>query len=465
MTADFYLRHFTGFALQLVPGCVLLLLSFDGERLRKGRSFSYAMLIGEALLFSLIFPVVNHSSAFFHSNLGSNLYMHIAILAVALLYFYMIADSWLRKLAALLCVIVNAAVQYSLANILMNFLPFENQPEVYSTNTVISYIIVTAVSFPFIVLFFCRIFRPYLMNANIRYMTLDLVLLLGISILYIVILPVYSGLWQEAEDILGIGYGYYVPFVLLMTLLLSLTFYSLMKVSLVRSKESEQAMYNAITKQSYENIKHSMDKQREQLHDVRQLLASMSSITENGTREDIIRYISEATERTKRTDVRYCLDPCLNGILQYYAAILDSHDIPFTVKANCGKLPFDDVDLTILISNAMENAVRSALEYRGQTADGDTADGIRFTAGVIANEFAVQIENPCVFASISHPYKKSPGSFLPADAFVSATGGGIGLRRMEDITKTYDGGASFCFDSARHIFITRMTLSMLENGR
>ncbi|MBR1522885.1 MAG: GHKL domain-containing protein, partial [Lachnospiraceae bacterium] len=145
--------------------------------------------------------------------------------------------------------------------------------------------------------------------------------------------------------------------------------------------------------------------------------------------------------------------------------------------ANCGKLPFDDVDLTILISNAMENAVRSALEYRGQTADegaaiygeqasdGDTSDSIRFTAGVIANEFAVQIENPCAFASISHRYNKTPGSFLPADAFVSTTGGGIGLRRIEDVTKTYDGGASFCFDSAKHIFITRMTLSMLENGR
>ena len=37
----------------------------------------------------------------------------------------------------------------------------------------------------------------------------------------------------------------------------------------------------------------------------------------------------------------------------------------------------------------------------------------------------------------------TPCIFLPADAFMSITGGGVGLRRMESIAKKYSGDASF----------------------
>lgn len=462
MTLDFYIRHSIGFAMQLIPGCVLLLLAFDEDRLRKGRMFAYSMLIIIASVLSLIFPVVNHSLKS-HVNMGSNIYMLLSIIVIAVVYFCLVSDSWFKRLSALLCVIVYASLQYSLSNVLMFILPVESQSQVYSTNTVTSYIIVTLITFPFIAVFFCRIVRPYLATTAVRHIYLESALLLGISLLYMIVIPIYSGLWVETQWILGLGYSYYIPFVFFMTVLLMLSFYCTMKLTLTRTRESEYMLYAAILKQGYDDIRRSMDKQRGQLHDVRQLLATMSSIAENGTKEDLLKYIQETTERTKRTDIRYCLDPCLNGVLQYYAGILESSGIPFTVKARCDKLPFDDADMTILISNAMENAIRSTTEYNKQALK-TPSDGIRFTAGIVLNELAVQIENPCLFASISHRYNKSAGTFLPADAFMSITGGGVGLRRMESIAKKYSGDASFCFDGIKHTFTTRLTLSMHEMG-
>ena len=69
-----------------------------------------------------------------------------------------------------------------------------------------------------------------------------------------------------------------------------------------------------------------------------------------------------ANDYTTVSDTRFCENPCVNGLLDYYAGFAEAQGVSLSVRAVCDRLPFSDVDLTILLGNALDNAVRAALE-------------------------------------------------------------------------------------------------------
>lgn len=111
----------------------------------------------------------------------------------------------------------------------------------------------------------------------------------------------------------------------------------------------------------------------------------------------------------------------VNFALVYAVAQYMTVSIACTVKAECGKLPLSPVDLTVILANALENAVRAA----GET----NAPWLDVKIGVVGGSLAVEVENSCAgvkFARGAHGEK-----FLPASAFLSGReGGGMGLKSI-----------------------------------
>ena len=167
---------------------------------------------------------------------------------------------------------------------------------------------------------------------------------------------------------------------------------------------------------------------------------------------------------TAVSDKRFCSNSCVNGLLNYYAGLAEAQHIDFSARAVCGQLPFSNADMTILLGNALDNAVHAASEFGDAVPD--LCPEIRFSADIINDQFAIQIENSCLSVSCAPASQKGNRAggedWLPADAFKSTHSSGYGLKSMEMITGKYGGNAWFSFDAKKRIFVTRLMLPVSE---
>ena len=98
-------------------------------------------------------------------------------------------------------------------------------------------------------------------------------------------------------------------------------------------------------------------------HDMRHFLLTISAFIENGDDKKALDYINDVIKITDSTvNHRYCPNNTLNMILASYEEIMTENHIDFRCNINIPKtLPFSDVDITSILSNALENAVHAVL--------------------------------------------------------------------------------------------------------
>lgn len=98
-------------------------------------------------------------------------------------------------------------------------------------------------------------------------------------------------------------------------------------------------------------------------HDMRHFLLTISAFIENGNDKKALDYINDVIKITDSTvNRRYCPNNTLNMILASYEEIMTENHIDFRCNINIPKtLPFSDVDITSILSNALENAVHAVL--------------------------------------------------------------------------------------------------------
>lgn len=467
MSVGLYLRSFCGFALQLVPCAMLLPIPFGQEVFPKGKRRAFILLAVLALGFSLCYPlnVLWNMGLTEDTNLDDNLFMLLAIVGVATLFIGITHESLMRKLSVLSIVVSYAAIQFFLANMVMDFLPLERKQLVYDDGTLIAYLIVTAIMLPLLVFFMRSKMKRYMSTLeSASGARMELSFLIVTLVMYLILNVLYSALWIKLRDTLQLSFVYFIPFSLFLAVLLIFTFYFTINLSVFKARSAEQAVELALMRQNYEHIEESIGQQKRALHDTRQLLRSISALAKDGTKEDLLKYIDEAMDYTTVSDTRFCANPCVNGLLNYYAGFAENQDVVLSVRAVCDRLPFSDADMTILLGNVLDNAIRAASEF-GAAQPGSKPE-IRFSANTINDQFAMQIENNCLAVSYTQAFQKGNHAgkeiWLPAGAFKSTHGGGYGLRRMEMITGKYGGHAWFSYDAESHTFVTRLMLPVSE---
>lgn len=467
MSFGLYLRCFCGFALQLVPCAMLLPVPFRDEAFARGKRWACLGLAVLSVGFSLCYPLIvwlNIDQAV-NSNLDDNLFMLAAIVGVTAFYARITQVNLIQKFSALFIVISYAAVQFFLANMLMDFLPLKKQDMTYNDATLVAYLIVTTVLLPLVALFMNSKLKKYLeILGHTNHSRLELGFLIAVLVLYLVLNALYSALWIKLRDTLQLSFVYFIPFSLFLSILLIFTFYFTINLSVFKARSAEQAVEIALMRQNYTHIEENIERQKRALHDTRQLLRSISALAKDGTKEELLKYIDEAMDYTTVSDTRFCENPCVNSLLDYYAGFAEAQGVSLSVRAVCDRLPFSDADLTILLGNALDNAVRAASEF--SKARPDSRPEIRFTADTINDQFAIQIENPCLAVSYATAFREGNHvggeDWLPADAFKSMYSSGYGLRRMEMITGKYGGHAWLSYDAKDRVFVTRLMLSVSE---
>ena len=96
-------------------------------------------------------------------------------------------------------------------------------------------------------------------------------------------------------------------------------------------------------------------------HDMRHFLNNISSYIGNGEIEKAQELIHEVISATEKTATRrYCKNEIINLILSSYEEKIRTNAIAFKYLIQVPEhLPYSEVDLTAILSNAMENAVKA----------------------------------------------------------------------------------------------------------
>ena len=96
-------------------------------------------------------------------------------------------------------------------------------------------------------------------------------------------------------------------------------------------------------------------------HDMRHFLTNLSGLIENNETEKALAFIGEIISTTDRTATRrYCKNESINLILSSYADRITGRNIEYKCTVQVPeRLPYSDVDLTAILSNALENAVHA----------------------------------------------------------------------------------------------------------
>ena len=131
------------------------------------------------------------------------------------------------------------------------------------------------------------------------------------------------------------------------------------------SADNLNAMLNLKQMQSYKEI--SLIKQNAKnmaliRHDMRHFLTTILNYIDKGDTDLVKKYIYNIIEDVNNTAIKkYCSNETVNIILSSYenAIIKNDIDFQFTIEIP-NKLSVKDVDLTSILSNAMENAINAA---------------------------------------------------------------------------------------------------------
>lgn len=98
-------------------------------------------------------------------------------------------------------------------------------------------------------------------------------------------------------------------------------------------------------------------------HDLRHHFLQLSALAEHGELEKIKEYLSGAVSKIPDLDLHFCENKAADSVIGYYCALARRDSIPFQARANIpASLSTDEIDLCLILSNLLENALEASLK-------------------------------------------------------------------------------------------------------
>ena len=193
-----------------------------------------------------------------------------------------------------------------------------------------------------------------------------------------------------------------------------------------------------------EALRTSQQQTRAYRHDLRHHLQYISACIENGRGEQAQEYIQSICSEIEASKVTtYCENEAANLIFSSFAGRAESCGVPLNIQAHIPQLiSVAETDLCVLLSNALENALRACRRMKAENGPAY----IEVTAREKNGHLFLQFVNPC-------PEGIQFENGLPV---THAEGHGIGVRSICAIVEKYKGLSDFSVQEGR--FILRVSL-------
>lgn len=459
MSISFYLEHLAGSCLVLFPIALMLFFPYEKERWRIRPLVRY-ILIAALGVVSAVYP-------FWASVRASGLYLALAILALIIAFFCLIRDSFTRKCATLFvsvfCLKAQAvlAIGYAAVRDLVSGAEAE-YALVFNGGSVLMVFLGAVVLVPLIAVFERRILKPYLRSVSRRVMWLEILLLAVIDLVIFLLAFFFVGLFIAiASEINKVPVWFVIPGLFLFILALFAVYFVIFRTTLLQTREVEDRLQTELLRENSVSLQRAMEHSHEIYHDLRQLLRQLNAMSERGGFSELEPYIEKIVSLTEHTDTVFCENKCLNALFQYYTGYANENHITIRISAICGEVSVEDTDLTLLLANALENAINGAVEYQRQTGKDPEVSAF---VGIIKHRLLIQITNRCITVNYSLDVAENEKhTLLSADAFLSThEHSGHGLKRIDSIADKYQGTARFQFNAAKSLWTTRIAIPVRQ---
>lgn len=458
----FFLSHFLGFLIQYGTAMVICLIPYHEEAFLLSRKRTIQGFLMMAVPLSALDPVILKITERIdvnQLNAAANGYMLCAILLSCVLYFHFIRAEMIKKWLVLMLAMIYAVTHYLIANALYYHLEDTWTYEVYPPLATAMYALTAVFLFPLMAMIMRRTIRKYLDEMEIGQIRRGFIIILIVSILYLLLLISWASLpeYLEMENWRNIAHKIMRPLAVLI-----LVYCLLFREGLWRKRDSDQKKYAEIQSLQYAAITREMEDFRRTRHDMRHYLGQLSELLAQGKTEEMKKYLDELIGYTvSPAQVNYCKNEVINGLLQYYAGYASEDNIRFEIHARCENLAIQATDLTVVLGNILENAIRSSR----QTTEAQRRL-IQVRIDTIGTFLVLEVVNPCAGVRLSEAYAsfrktRSEDGFWPAEAYLSSReDGGLGLGSIAHTASKYDGSARFRYDETEQTFTTRVRLDV-----
>lgn len=237
-------------------------------------------------------------------------------------------------------------------------------------------------------------------------------------------------------------------FVLSAALLILLFWFNLiflmMAASLNRNARLRQEnQLLSMQQQRYENLKAAIAEARQARHDMRHHLNQLSLLAENGDIETLREYLAKTASRLPALDMSFCENRAADSVIGYYCALAKRESIPFCAQIDLPeKLPVDEVDMCLVLSNLLENALEASLRTAGARRQ------VKVTAYLHAERILLLwVEN-----AFDGTVREKNGVFQSS----KRKGDGIGIQSVRHIAEKTGGASTFTCENG--IFSAKVML-------
>lgn len=176
----------------------------------------------------------------------------------------------------------------------------------------------------------------------------------------------------------------------------------------------------------YESLSSQMNEIREIKHDLRHFIGVMSQLSEEGKFDKLREFLREYSKKTEIVQIPvFCEHTVINSLIGYFYLKAKEDKIIFDSKCyDVGSIILGDIDLCIVLGNALDNAV-----YACKQMDSMNHPFILVEIRVLQGQCLIKISN-----SYEGEIHQKNGKYLS-----SKSGHGLGISNIEKVIEAYKG--------------------------
>ncbi len=212
------------------------------------------------------------------------------------------------------------------------------------------------------------------------------------------------------------------------------TYFILLQLLYYESEKSRLEYQELLNRSQYKNLNSRIEEARKARHDVRHHFLVLESLAKENDVQGILDYLNQFSEKHSSDNVLvYCEHFSANALLSYYSQQAKNEQVKFSAKCNIPtEIGITDKDLTIILSNLLENAMHACLKVT------DRPRQIQVICRYEDVGLTLIIKN----TSMEAPRTDHSGRYIST----SHKGYGIGIESVQTIVKSYNGMMHLDFD-------------------
>lgn len=428
------LRLFAGCAEQIIPYAFLCLYPFKGHlRFSRQRTF----LTIATLVFSVSF-LFSLAGTFLVSVLPDGPFLRLMVdclfMAVLLLcffaYLYTVKDLWQKKVfvfsfATTSALFMTFAYNYFIAEKPSSFgwLPYGEDFYVY-------YLAAELITLPPCLFLLKYFYMPIEDKLDTKESGFLSALSLFLFVLLIPIFTLSSPEYLRSDPVMTYSF-----FALLMSTfalyILFFKLYGLIQKKMLSQQEIIQLQHqNELSVEQYRRIQEQIKINQKMHHDLSHHLLTIQNFLANGETRHAEEYLNQYLENTKRYKIsRFCGNLMTNMLVSHYYFLAKENEIDFSVRINIpDSLPIQDIDLSVLLGNLLDNAVKAA----GHASEANRF--VRLNIICSGKMLAITVDN-----GFDGNVQQDGKHYLSTKEKHQ----GMGLKSIANISEKYHGGVEF----------------------